>query len=389
MPDFVYTARTGTGASVQGELEAGTESLAAAQIREMGLFPVNIRRKRSSLESGAVNRESLLHRLFPPVPLSRRLQFWRQLHALIYSGVSTSEALRDLSESTPGHLGKALKECAARTASGEEMSEIMAQYPATFPAAELALIRAGERAGALSESVEALADLTEREARIRREFTGQLVYPLLIFVAILTIPLVPTLVLGTPQQAMAKVRSDYLPVFLVVACVWLALRFLTVLNPQARYLWDAVKIKMPGIGKVVSKMAAGKAVSVLAASYRSGVNLATGVEMAAEASGNAVMASRMKSALPAIRQGEGLTLSLGKAQALPARALQLLATGEKTGAVDDMMKKAEEYFREETQSALKIISVTLGVVLLLVAGWFVLRMAMGVYSGVANQYNVQ
>ncbi len=137
------------------------------------------------------------------------------------------------------------------------------------------------------------------------------------------------------------------------------------------------------------KMAAGKAVSVLAASYRSGVNLATGVEMAAEASGNAVMASRMKSALPAIRQGEGLTLSLGKAQALPARALQLLATGEKTGAVDDMMKKAEEYFREETQSALKIISVTLGVVLLLVAGWFVLRMAMGVYSGVANQYNVQ
>ncbi|MCC6484396.1 MAG: type II secretion system F family protein [Armatimonadetes bacterium] len=385
----MYKARTGSGQNVEGELEAPSESMAAATLREKGLFPLSIRQKATSFQAAGINRESVASRIFPPVPLSRRLQFWRQLHALIHSGVSSSESLRDLSESTPGHLGRVLKECATRTASGEPISDVMVEYPATFPAAEIALIRAGEHAGTLSESVQALADLTEREARIRREFIGQLVYPMMIFVAILVVPLIPVLVLGSGADALRIIQQRYVPGFVLASGTWLCLRVLTVFSPRARYVWDAFKITAPGIGKIVRKMAAGKAVSVLAASYRSGVGLATGVEMAAEASGNAVMASQMKSALPGIRRGEGLTASLSQAHALPARALQLLATGEKTGSVDEMMRKADEYFRDETQSALKIVSVTLGVVLLVVAGLIVGRMAIDVYSGAASHYTVE
>lgn len=93
------------------------------------------------------------------------------------------------------------------------------------------------------------------------------------------------------------------------------------------------------------------------------------------------MGKRLMQAVPSIRGGESLTNSLGRTHAFPLRALQMLATGEKTGNVDEMMESASGYFRDEAHTFIRLSAVGLGVLALVIAGMIVLGMAMSFYGG--------
>lgn len=369
---FEYVAKNNEGREFRGSLEAANESAAAAQLRDQGMFVLRLSphgNRQGSVPqlSRSASREGMLARVFPPVGLKGRMQFWAQLQSVLDSGMSLSEGLGTLAASARGHVAEICREGSRRTAGGEPLSVVLAEYPSSFPASEVALVRAGEHAGTTPEAVKALAEMTEAELATRRDFMFQLAYPLFVLLACAFIPLLPVLVLEGPEAAMRVVASAYVPTALVVVAAFIAARFLLAMVPPLKLAWDHVKLGIPGVGGIAGKLAAARAADVLAAAYRSGLDLVVAVELAGDSCGNAAMGRRFKAAAPAIRAGESLTTALARTGAFPARALQMLSTGEKTGDIDRMMQSASRYFTSESRSALKISAVAVGVLALLAA----------------------
>ncbi len=387
MAVFEYQARDRSGREVRGQIEAGSESEAAREIRSQGLFIVRLRPARPlSAQGGGRPREGVLARAFPRVSLSRRMMFWRQLHAMLHSGVSVAEAFRSIGSLSSGHLRRVLLGAAERTARGEPASQALADYPGTFPPAEVALVRAAEYAGSLEAVVQTIAEMNEREMQVRRSFLVELAYPVLVLLALLFIPLLPALVLEGGDAALDIVRRTYLVPALALAGAWLALRLVFAAVPAAGEVWDLVKLRCPGIGAIVSRLASARAARLMAASYRAGLEPSLALELAADSCGNSALGRRLRAAAPGVRAGHDLAGTLTRAGALPPRALQMLATGEKTGNVDGMMDTVADYFQNEAHSMLKVAAVAAGVLGLLVAAGFVLLRVLGFYSGYGSSF---
>lgn len=379
MPTFTYIAKDRAGNSRKGQVEAVTDSAAAAQIREMGLYIVQLRSS-GGREPSPAGRESVAARLLPPVSVGKRTFFWRQLNSLLAAGVATSESLSNIASLMPGHLGRIVKESAVRTAGGEPLSAVLAGYPATFPRAEVALIRAGEESGTLPMAVGSLADMNEKELQIRRDFMTQLAYPCAVLVVAAGVVLLLKWVTEGRSAAGELVAHYYGPAVLAFAALFFGLRLAGILSPGFKVAWDRMKIKSPAFGGIVTRLAAAKAANAIAAGYRSGLNLALSLELAADSCGNAAMARQLRSAVPAVQRGEGLTSALAETRALPPRALQLLATGEKTGDVDAMMTSASRYFTDEAHAALKLAAVVISILVFLVAAVVVLFVVLHFYQ---------
>lgn len=382
MAVFDYQAKDRSGREVRGRLQAASEAEAARALREQGLFVLRLRVSgRSGAAAPGAVREGALARAFPRVSLSRRMMFWRQLHTLLRSGVSVSEAFRSIGALNSGHLRRVLLDVAERTARGEPASQALAAYPGTFPPAEVALLRAGEYSGSVEAVAGTIADMNEREIQVRRSFMMELAYPVLVLLALLFIPLLPALVLEGGGAAVAIIRQKYVPPALIIAAAFVALRILLAAVPVAGEAWDLLKLRTPGIGAIVSRLASAKASRLMAAAYRAGLEPSLALELAADSCGNAALGRRLRAAAPEIRAGQDLAGTLARAGALPRRALQMLATGEQTGNVDGMMETVAQYFQDEAHSYLKISAVAAGVLGLLVAAAFVLMKVLGFYSG--------
>lgn len=377
MPTFHYTAKDRNGQSVQGQIQAPSESTAAAQIRERGMFVLRIQRAASPPGEARV-RESLMLRVLPPVGIKQRMQLWRQLHSTFESGVSVSQGLSLVSHSANSHLGKVLREASRRTSEGEALSAVLVEYPASFPRAEVALIRAGEQGGTLSEAINALAAMNEAELELRRMYIFQSAYPV---VALILAALVLALVWNGPGGALDILERYHLPVILGLIILFFGTRALFASVPSIKQAWDHLKLRMPGTGGLVARLSTAKAANVIAAGYRSGLDIALSLELAAESCGNAAMEKKIMDAVPLVRKGESPTAALAKSGAMPTRALQFLETGERTGNIDGMMTSLSKYSREEAIAAMKLAAVVLGVAALVAVGGVVLFIALRFYGG--------
>lgn len=388
MATFRYTAKNAQGHTESGQVDAANSSDAAHQLRERGLFVMNItsgvgERPRAASPGGR-SREGIIARLVPPVGVKQRLQFWTQLHSVLASGMSFSEGLAVIAANARGHIRPILQDSVRRTADGEPLSSILASYPGSFPRTEVALIRAGEHGGTTVEAVASLIEINDQELRTRRDFTFQLLYPILTLLCALFIPLLPMVVLGDGARAIQIICRCYIPAGLIFVLVILAFRLLFVLLPATKVMWDSFKLHLPGTGAITQRMATAKFADVLAAGFRSGLDMAVCVELAGQSCGNEAMAVRVCRAANAVRAGHSLTSALADVRVLPPRAMQLLATGEKSGNVDTMMQSVSSTFRSEAYAALRIGSVVAGLLALLAVAVYVGIIVVNFYTGYAH-----
>lgn len=388
MGSYQYQAKDRSGNTHRGSVQAESEAAAAKELRSRGLYPTSVTPEgapgRVAGSRPVAGREGILARMFPPVSLSQRLLFWRQLQSLQRSGVSISESLREIASMMRGHFARVIATMANQTSSGNTLSEELEKYPATFPGAEVAMIRASEHTGNLDQAIDAIAELNEREVQARREFTFQLFYPAIVILGLIFVPILPTLVLKGFAPAANMFVDAYVPALIVILAILLGLRMLLVTSQPARVVYDHIKLKTPGIGAIASRLTSAKLASLIAAGYRAGLDIALSVELAAKACGNAALEKAVLKAVPHIRQGASLTEALGSVRVLPRRAMQMLATGERTGGVDDLMERVAGYFRDEAYTYIRFAAVGIGVLALLIAGVLVLLFALQFYTGQAT-----
>jgi type IV pilus assembly protein PilC len=389
MPVYTYTARDQSGNTTNGTVEAISDSLAAAHLRDQGLWVTELRAAGGARAGGVERRPAtvpgqergLSKQILSPVSLKDQSLFYRQLYTLLNSGVALYQAFEMLSNpgQTPNaQLRRVVGELARDILAGRRLSEGMERYPWLFDKMQRRMVEAGEAGGLLVEIIKRLADYLEREYEIRQHLKRQTLYPMLVLLMlILVLPINMPLTLGGYLRDLTQ-----LVLFIGVGGVvlWLVARVFLA-SRGGREFYDQVKLALPIIGKLIRKLAAARFARCLAALYGAGVPIASALALAGESSGNHALELQSQRMVPAVERGMSVAQVLTASNFFPPMFTGMVSTGESTGNLDTMLDKAADFYEEEAAHATTQLMVILGVVLLVGVGICVLFKVLSFYTG--------
>jgi len=329
----------------------------------------------------------------PRVTEQELATLYRQLASMLAAGLPLSEGLRILARDT---ANPALKEVCytlyVTLAEGEPFAAGLAKFPGLFSRLHLALARAGERAGLLPTTLAQTADYLEHVGRLGRRVSSALVYPAVVgtlVVALLSSYWASGIVSNIAQiyedlgvsDSLPRITRTMLRLYQIAApTIFLTLvaAFILVLIIRAyyrtrrgRYRLDRTKLWLPFLGQIVSKGALARFCRTLALLLGNGVEVESALELAGEASGNAVMARAARAAIGEVVEGTPLAMALAAGGVFPVPVTEQIATGEKGGALLVMLDRLADFYDAQTEHLTRAFSAVLEPLLIVVLGFAV------------------
>lgn len=397
MPQYRYKGRNDKGELVSGQLEGESGDSVARQLMNTGITPVDIQahEEKPSTDVGALMRRQIG---FQKVRLTDLQLFCRQMYSLTRSGVPITRGLRSLAASaTNPLLQRVIGELVESLESGRDLAGSMARHPDVFPPVLISIVRVGEDSGRLEESFQRLYEYFTLEKKTGQQIKGALRYPLIVLVAmavavgVLVMVVIPAFSsvfaqfgaeLPLPTRiilAVSDFASTYWYVVLGgVAALVIGLRA-WVRTEKGRYRWDRAKFRIPVVGSIVLRGTLARFARTFAMSYRSGVPLLQALNLVSRAVDNEYVAERVLQMRNGVERGESLSRTATTTGLFTPLVLQMLAVGEETGAVDDMLDEVAEFYEQEVAYELENISASIEPILIVVMGGLVLVLALGVF----------
>ena len=395
MANFAYTARDRDGLSVKGELEANSEQLAAEQLLRSGVTPIRITESDDSDDSHKV-RSLFVSK--PKVTLEEIVMLARQLRTLTKAGVPILRGLQGLSETTTNPtLSETLTDVHRQLQGGRELNAALARHPKVFAPLFVSLVRVGESTGQLDEAFGHLADYLEVEKNTRERIATAVRYPLVVFGAILVaLAIMNIWVIPTFAEAFARYNAE-LPLmtriligssnFFVVHWPWLLAAALAAIygfrtwtrTQKGRLTWSAFLLRAPLVGKIVCKAVLSRFAQSLSLTIRSGVPLVHALTVVADVVDNAHVSERVQSMRQGIEKGESVSRTAAATGLFTPLVLQMLAVGEETGALDQLLEETALHYQAEVEFELKRLSDAIEPIMITVIGALVAVLALGVF----------
>lgn len=385
MPTYQYTAKDTTGQTRSGLLEAETNRVAVAKLREQGLWVTQLQAhsEAAAAREGAP-RPGLLEPLWSGVSLRDMAFFFRQFATLIDSGVPLFQGLSSLAMQAPNaKLRGIISEIAAQVQRGVSLSSAMSRYPAIFTPLQIRMIEAGEAGGLLDRMMVRIADYLEREYEIRQKIKQRTLYPKIVLVAAIFLPKLVVLIFQGPMAYLHATLFTVLPYVLGVLAVWAAVRLALQWAPF-QYAYDTVKLNLPGIGGLIRKQVTGKFARGLAALYGAGLPASRAMAWSADACGNPRVADMIHRQVERVERGESLTTALAATGFFSPVALGMVATGEQAGNVDGMLYKLADFQEAEADHASHQMVIIGSTLFYLLVALFVASIIISFYSGYAS-----
>lgn len=394
---FIYSGRV-SGAPVDGEVEASDAANAALVLQTRGITPVRIQAAagKSAEHKGAASDSLELFR--PKVRLQDQMMFSRQMHTLLRSGVPILRALASLGDSsTNPTMKKTLTEVRQSLESGIELSRCMAQHSAVFDGFYVSMVRVGEMTGRLDSVFMRLFEHLEFEGFMQQQVKSALRYPSFVILAMVAAMVVMNvMVIPAFAQVFAQFNSE-LPwatrlligmsnfttqhgwsLLLGAAVCYVGLR-LWLSQPEGRLVWDRLMLRLPLGGPIVHKATLARFARSLALSLRSGVPIEQALQVVSQTVDNAHIAHKVEGMREAVARGDTiLRAAMGTGVFTPV-VLQMIAVGEETGAVDELMEEIAQLYNNEVQYELKTLSQQIEPILIVFLGVMVLVLALGVF----------
>ncbi|MBL8479713.1 MAG: type II secretion system F family protein, partial [Sterolibacteriaceae bacterium] len=326
------------------------------------------------------------------------LLFSRQIHTLLRSGVPIMRALAGLQESSNNPAMKeVLQDVRESLDSGRELSLSLARHPKAFSPFYLSMVRVGEMTGRLEEVFIRLFDHLAFERFMKDQVKSALRYPsfvvasMVIAVVIVNIFVIPAFArvfkgFGAELPLMTRMLigfSDFMlnwwPALLLggVGAVfafnaWRRTR-------RGRYDWDRLKLKIPIAGKIVRKATLARFAASFALASRSGVPIIQALTNVAETVDNAYIADKVEKMRDGVERGESILRTSIAAGVFTPVVLQMIAVGEESGALDDMMKEVSDMYQSEVEYELKTLAQQIEPILIIALGIMVLILALGIF----------
>ncbi|MCD1257452.1 type II secretion system F family protein [Paenibacillus athensensis] len=379
MPKFKYQVVDDYGNYSQGTLEAPTFQSATDELKAKGLWILNL------LDLS----QSLLHRDLsfggPRVKHEHFTVFCRQLATLYKAGINMVEAVRVLGEQTEGkEFKKVLLGVAEEMQQGTQFSMAAAKYPSVFSGIFINMIRAGEASGNLDEMLARLAVFYEKEYYTKQKVKSAMVYPAImavvtvIVVIILMVFVVPKLVgnfatmgleLPLPTRIVIAI-SDWMKQFWYFVIVGLFIPPIALAlikkSPKGVYYLDLVKLKVPVFGKLWHKQALSRFSRTFCSLFAAAIPMLQMMTIVSNVVGNQVLARLILESREGLRSGSSIAEPFRNSWLFPPMVVQMLAVGERTGALDTMLEKVADFYEADVDAMADRLKALLEPIMILV-----------------------
>ena len=395
MPIFSYRARNASGGLVEGTLDGAASGSVADILRGQGLIPVDIREAPGRTAKPAEHASAGFMRRIGHIDL---LLFSRQMHTLLKAGVPIIRALAGLQDAAVNpEMKRVIGEVRDSLESGRELSQALARHPRVFSPFYLSMVRVGEATGLLEEIFYRLFEHLEFERYMREQVKSALRYPLFVMLAmaaamvIVNIWVIPKFAqvfanFGTELPMMTRWLLDFSAFMLnywphLLAGTMIAVvAFRSWLGTAAgRYAWDRFSLRIPVAGKILHKAALSRFARSFALGMRSGVPVMQALSNSAHTVDNAYVARCIDGMRQSVERGESLLRAAIGAGIFTPVVLQMVAVGEESGAVDDMMEEVGGMYRQEVEYELKTLGQQIEPILIVLLGILVLILALGIF----------
>ena len=396
MPNFAYRARNSGGQLIEGAIEAASSGAVADILLGQGVVPVEIRETKAAGKKSAVDLKALLFK--HKVDHIDLLLFSRQLHTLLKAGVPIMRALAGLQESAINPAMKSvIEDIRESLEGGRELSVAFARHPRVFSPFYVSMVRVGEATGLLEEIFLRLFEHLEFERFMREQVKSALRYPMFVVLAMAAAIVVINLFV---IPAFAKVFSGFgadLPLmtrillgtsaffvewwpYMLVATIGGAAAFRSwVATPEGRYQWEGIALRFPIAGKIIHKAALARFARSFALGTRSGVPVMQALANSAMTVDNSYIARRIDSMRESVERGESVLRAAITTSIFTPVVLQMVAVGEESGALDDMMEEIGQMYQREVEYELKTLGAQIEPILIVCLGVLVLILALGVF----------
>ena len=369
MATFAYKVKDRGGNTLTGSIESDDRRTAVSTLQGMGYWVLDARE--AAVPGGqSWNPLALLMRwiitpIFGGAPVRSIALFYRQLATMIHSGMTVSMALNSLGSRAPTRrLSRIARESARHVEGGGRLSEAFARYPVMFPDLHISLLQAGEIGGSLDQVLGRIADYAEREYRIRQRMRMTTFYPKILVLVVIFVPALPTLVLDGPEAYWNATLPTLTTILLWIAGIWIGFRLLFQIS-AFRYAADLLKLSLPMVGPVVRMLSLSRFYRAFAGLHGAGTSPSQAIERASRVCGNWFLTRRLRTAIPMVEMGATFTQAMERTRVMPQMALDMLATGEQTGGVGDMVDKVAEFTENEAEVKVHQLTMAFGVLLLL------------------------
>ena len=314
--------------------------------------------------------------------------FYRQMHSMLNAGTSISRSLQVYGQHAGNRsLKRAALQMSRDTAEGCPLSQSMRSFPGLFSILAVSMVGAGERGGRLDEICERLAVYSERDFELNQSVKRETFYPKILLVCAILIPSVVTWFL----YGFAAYLRQVTPPFIVIGMLYIGFRvfsrvmLVTGREGPFRLALDATKVHIPGVSKVVRSLATAKFTRALAAMYASGVGAEYAMKVSGESCGNAFVQRRVMQVAPSLTQGVSFTEAMVRTGQFPPIAIQMMATGEESGAIDTQLNKVADFLEIEAEAAIRNAVKVFGVLVFLAMAFYIGSLVIGVFGGYAKE----
>ncbi|AZU46650.1 TPA: type II secretion system F family protein [Aeromonas hydrophila] len=394
MSSFAYKGRDSQGNAVSGVVEAANEMAAAEQLMRRGVMPTEL--KPGKAKAAALDWSFLLER---GVRLDELVVFSRQMYALTRAGIPILRAIAGLEESAHSKpLKRALHALGEDLGNGRPLSSSMQAHPRVFSSLFVAIIHVGENTGQLEEAFLQLANYFELELETRKRIKTAMRYPSFVLIAIgiamviLNIMVIPVFAgmfakfgveLPLATRILLATSHFFVHYWWVMLGVLLAMVFgwrRWVSTVKGKLTWHRWQLKLPIVGTIIERSLLARFARSFSMMLKAGVPLNTALSLVADAVDNAWMAGRIRDMRAGIERGESLLRTAGSSGLFTPLVMQMIAVGEETGQVDDLLHEAAEYYEREVDYDLKSLTARIEPILIGIVAVMVLILALGIFT---------
>jgi len=393
---FNYRGKDSQGGVQQGVLAASSADAAASDLMRRGITPLSIRELQESNSLGDRIAKSPLFR--KKISLDELIVFCRQMYALTKAGIPLIRTMRGLADTTRSpELGEVLDDVTTRLEGGATMAAAMQAHPKVFSDLFIAMIHVGENTGQLDDAFKRLSDILELERDTKRRLSQAMRYPTFVLIALFgALMVVNFFVIPKFSSVFSKLGADlpFLTQVLVatsnflLAYWYVMLAFIVIgvillkqwkATTQGRVTWDRYKLKMPIIGPLLELIMLSRFARNFASMLAAGMPVTNALTVVADATDNAWIAKHIKEMRYGIERGESLLRTARQSDMFTPLILQMIAVGEETGSVDDMLISVADFYDEDVDYGLKRLAESIEPILIVAMGVLVLILALGVF----------
>jgi len=399
VPFFAYRGRNARGELMQGVLEGADSGSVADQLFGTGVTPLEITLTTRAVTKTGADADTLWQRITAKRVTSLDVQlFSRQIYTLLKSGVPIMRGLAGLQESSTNKtFARVIQDLRESLDAGRELSAAMRRHPQCFSTFYLAMVRVGEMTGRLEEVFLRLFDHMEFDRDMRQRVKTALRYPSFVLVAMAAamavvnifvipqfekvfnsfhaqLPLMTRILIGS-----SRFTVQWWPAFLI-GIIGAIVAFVSwTRSTGGRLAWDRIKLRLPIAGKIIHKGTMARFARSFALSIRSGVPIVQALTVVSQTSDNAYLAARIEQMRDGVERGESIVRTATNAQVFTPIVLQMIAVGEESGSIDDLMDEIAMMYEREVDYELKTLSSQIEPILIVFLGVMVLILALGIF----------